>query len=196
MKSETSRQPSIVNIATFFISRSLPSTENKLKHNRFSYNIINSHIRIEFSRRLEHFCLRHLFIPHLPSIEKLLSLEFNLTTLCSRSDRCFLLSEKRRFNFKLMHDCFQPNTWAWEQKEIKHRNRGTKVKNWHEIEESQAKNVQILQEIMSYSHSRKPDLPVTHSSPLSTWLSELFFFSSPVKITLSGKGYGFCWWRR
>ena len=24
---------------------------------------------------------------------------------------------------------------------------------------------------MSYSHSRKPDLPVTHSSPLSTWLS-------------------------
>ena len=32
------------------------------------------------------------------------------------------------------------------------------------------------EEIMSYSHSRKPDLPVTHSSPLSTWLIILFFF--------------------
>ena len=30
---------------------------------------------------------------------------------------------------------------------------------------------------MSYSLSRKPDPPVTHSSPLSTWLSRLFFFS-------------------
>ena len=29
---------------------------------------------------------------------------------------------------------------------------------------------------MSYSHSHKPDLPITHSSPLSTWLSVLFFF--------------------
>ena len=48
---------------------------------------------------------------------------------------------------------------------------------------------------MSYSHSRKPDLPVTHSSPLSMWLSVLFFFSSPTKTTLSGQGYGFCWWR-
>ena len=27
---------------------------------------------------------------------------------------------------------------------------------------------------MSYSHSRKPDLPVTHSSPLSMWLSQHF----------------------
>ena len=52
------------------------------------------------------------------------------------------------------------------------------------------------EEIMSYSHSRKPDLPVTHSSLLSTWLSILFFFSSPAKPTLSGQGYGFCWWRR
>ena len=43
---------------------------------------------------------------------------------------------------------------------------------------------------MSYSHSRKPDLPVTHS-PLSTWLSILFFFFSPAKTTLSGQGYGF-----
>ena len=32
---------------------------------------------------------------------------------------------------------------------------------------------------MSYSHSRKPDLPVTHFSPLSTWLSVLFFFFPP-----------------
>ena len=52
------------------------------------------------------------------------------------------------------------------------------------------------EQIMSYSHSRKPDLPVTHSSPLSTWLSVLFFFSSPAKTTLSGQGYVFCWWRR
>ena len=42
---------------------------------------------------------------------------------------------------------------------------------------------------MSYSDSRKPDLPVTHSSPLSKWLSILFFFSSPAKTTLSGQGY-------
>ena len=49
---------------------------------------------------------------------------------------------------------------------------------------------------MSYSHSRKPDLPVTHRSPLSTWLSVLFFFSSRAKTTLSGHGYGVCWWRR
>ena len=52
------------------------------------------------------------------------------------------------------------------------------------------------EEILSYSHSRKPDLPVTHSSRLSTWLSVLFFFSSPAETTLSGQGYGFCWWRR
>ena len=39
-----------------------------------------------------------------------------------------------------------------------------------------------------------PDLPVTHSSPLSTWLSVLFFFSSPAKTTLSGQGYGM--WRQ
>ena len=35
------------------------------------------------------------------------------------------------------------------------------------------------EEIMSYSHSRKPYLPVTHSSPLSTWLSVLLFFFLP-----------------
>ena len=40
---------------------------------------------------------------------------------------------------------------------------------------------------MSYSHSRKPDLPVTHSSPLSTWLSVLFFFSSPLKPRCQGR---------
>ena len=54
-----------------------------------------------------------------------------------------------------------------------------------------------LEEILSYSHSRKPDLPVTHFSPFSTWLSVLlFFFLSPAETTLSGQGYGFCWWRR
>ena len=30
------------------------------------------------------------------------------------------------------------------------------------------------------SHSRKPDLPVTHFSPFSTWLSVLLFFFSPL----------------
>ena len=44
---------------------------------------------------------------------------------------------------------------------------------------------------MSNSHSRKPDLPVTYSSPLSTWHRVLFFFSSRAKTTLSGQGYGF-----
>ena len=32
---------------------------------------------------------------------------------------------------------------------------------------------------MSYSHSRKPDLHVTHSSHLGMWLSVLVFFSLP-----------------
>ena len=41
------------------------------------------------------------------------------------------------------------------------------------------------------SYSRKPDLPVSHSSPLSTWLSVLIIFSSTAKTTLSGQGYGF-----
>ena len=49
---------------------------------------------------------------------------------------------------------------------------------------------------MSYSYSRKPDLPVTQSSPLSTWLNVLFFLSSPAKTTLSRQGNGFCWGRR
>ena len=40
------------------------------------------------------------------------------------------------------------------------------------------------------SHSRKPDRPVTNSSPFSMWLSVLFFFSFPAKTTLSGQGYG------
>ena len=47
------------------------------------------------------------------------------------------------------------------------------------------------EEIMSCSHSRKPDLPVTHSSPFSTWLSVLLFFFSLAKNILSGQGYGF-----
>ena len=44
---------------------------------------------------------------------------------------------------------------------------------------------------MSYSHSRKPDLPVTHSSPLSTWLSALFFFPPPLKPRCQGRVMGF-----
>ena len=44
---------------------------------------------------------------------------------------------------------------------------------------------------MSYSHSRKPDLPVTHSSYLSTWLSVLFFLASPAKTTCQGRVVGF-----
>ena len=44
---------------------------------------------------------------------------------------------------------------------------------------------------MSYSHSRKPDLPVTHSSPLSTWLSILLFFSPPLKPRCQGRVLGF-----
>ena len=50
-------------------------------------------------------------------------------------------------------------------------------------------------EILSYSHSRKPGLPITHSSPFSMWLSILFIVASPAKTTLSGQGYWFCWWR-
>ena len=46
------------------------------------------------------------------------------------------------------------------------------------------------EEIMSYSHSRKPDLPVTHSSPLSTWLSVLFF-PPPLKLRCQGRVMGF-----
>ena len=34
-------------------------------------------------------------------------------------------------------------------------------------------------EILSYSHSSKPDLPVTYSSLFSTWLSVLLFFPLP-----------------
>ena len=46
---------------------------------------------------------------------------------------------------------------------------------------------------MSYSYSRKPDLSVTHYSPLSTWLSVLFFFSSPapLKPRCQGRVMGF-----
>ena len=43
---------------------------------------------------------------------------------------------------------------------------------------------------MSYSHSRKPDLPVTHSSPLSTWLSILFFLPL-LKPRCQGRVMGF-----
>ena len=59
-----------------------------------------------------------------------------------------------------------------------------------------SKNQRHSWEIPSYSHSRKPDLPVTHSSPFSTWLRILFFVSFPTKTTLSWQGYGFCWSRR
>ena len=34
------------------------------------------------------------------------------------------------------------------------------------------------EEILSYSHRRKPGFPGTHFSPFSTWLSALFFFTS------------------
>ena len=44
---------------------------------------------------------------------------------------------------------------------------------------------------MSYSHSRKPDLPVTHSSPLSTWLSVLFVFPPLLKPSCQGRVMGF-----
>ena len=45
---------------------------------------------------------------------------------------------------------------------------------------------------MSYSHSRKPDLPVTHSSPLSKWLSVLLFFFPPrLKPRCQGRVMGF-----
>ena len=45
---------------------------------------------------------------------------------------------------------------------------------------------------MSYSHSRKPELPVTNSSPLSTWLSIFFlFFPPPLKPGGQGKVVGF-----
>ena len=37
------------------------------------------------------------------------------------------------------------------------------------------------EEILSYSHSREPDLPVSHFSPFSMWLSVLSYFSSPAK---------------
>ena len=43
---------------------------------------------------------------------------------------------------------------------------------------------------MSYSRSRKPDLPVAHSSPLSTWLS-ILFFSPPLKPFCQGRVRGF-----
>ena len=41
------------------------------------------------------------------------------------------------------------------------------------------KKLHPREEVLSYSHSRKPDLPVTHFSPLSTWLNILFFFFFP-----------------
>ena len=45
-------------------------------------------------------------------------------------------------------------------------------------------------EILSYSHSRKRDLPVTHSSLLCAWLSIHSFFLY-TKTTLLGHCYGF-----
>ena len=46
-------------------------------------------------------------------------------------------------------------------------------------------------QILSYSHARNLDLPVTHSCPFSTWLGILSFFSSTAKTTLTGQGHGF-----
>ena len=44
---------------------------------------------------------------------------------------------------------------------------------------------------MSYNHSRKPDLPVTHSSPLCTWLSMLYFYPPALKLRCQGRVMGF-----
>ena len=44
---------------------------------------------------------------------------------------------------------------------------------------------------LSDSHSRKPDLPVTDSSPFSTWLSILFFFAPQLKPRCQGRVIGF-----
>ena len=43
------------------------------------------------------------------------------------------------------------------------------------------------EQIMSYSHSCKPDLPITLSSPLSMWLSVLFFFISCKNHTVRAR---------
>ena len=45
--------------------------------------------------------------------------------------------------------------------------------------------------MLSYSHSRKPDLPVTHSSPFSTWLSVLLFFFLTLNSHCQGRVMGF-----
>ena len=47
------------------------------------------------------------------------------------------------------------------------------------------------EEKKSYSHSRKPDLPVAHSSPLSTWPSIPSFFPSPLIPRCQGRVMGF-----
>ena len=47
------------------------------------------------------------------------------------------------------------------------------------------------EEILSYSHNRKPHLPITHFSPFSMLLSVLFFFSSPLKPRYQGRAMGF-----
>ena len=44
---------------------------------------------------------------------------------------------------------------------------------------------------MSYCHSHKPDLPVTHSSPLSSWVSVVFFFPPSQKPHCQGRVMGF-----
>ena len=44
---------------------------------------------------------------------------------------------------------------------------------------------------MSFSHRRKTDLPITHSSPLNTWLSVLLFFSPRLKPLCQGRVRGF-----
>ena len=44
---------------------------------------------------------------------------------------------------------------------------------------------------MSYSHSRKPDLLVTDSSPFITWVNVLFFFFSFEKNSQGSRIMGF-----
>ena len=46
-------------------------------------------------------------------------------------------------------------------------------------------------DLLSLRGDHKPDRPVTHSSPLSMWLSVLLFFLPPLKPRCQGKVMGF-----
>ena len=47
------------------------------------------------------------------------------------------------------------------------------------------------QRLLSYSHSRQPDLPVTQFTPFSAWLILLFFFHPPLKPHCQDRVIGF-----